>query len=208
VNAGGERTDEQVSVPVPTTARLLATAAAVPPLDPDGRRSRAYGLCVSPPSELTESTPSARLAKSLDDGRVRLGDELGEPNRPRRRRHVRRIVVVFDRDRNPVERPREPVRRESSVQLACPVHRRLVGREDRVERVVVSLDAVEERLDEPRGRERRLLERRVDRRDGGFCELEVGRDRSVGHLFGQTDGASIALSAAGTHFVSIILTVM
>ncbi|ESS04219.1 MAG: hypothetical protein A07HR67_01206 [uncultured archaeon A07HR67] len=41
VNAGGDRTDEQVSVPVPTAARLLATATAVPPLDPDGRRSSA-----------------------------------------------------------------------------------------------------------------------------------------------------------------------
>jgi hypothetical protein len=58
LNAGGDRTDEQVSDPVPTVARLAATAAADPPLDPEGRRPRSYAFRVAPPSELTVSTPN------------------------------------------------------------------------------------------------------------------------------------------------------
>ena len=42
-----------MSVPVPSTAKLAAMAAPVPPLDPPGVRVRSYGFRVWPPSELT-----------------------------------------------------------------------------------------------------------------------------------------------------------
>ena len=42
-----------VSVPRPTVPKLAATAAAVPPLEPAGTRSRSYGFRVMPAIELT-----------------------------------------------------------------------------------------------------------------------------------------------------------
>ena len=48
----GERIEFMVSVPVPMTARLAATAAPVPPEDPPGVRVRSYGLSVWPLTEL------------------------------------------------------------------------------------------------------------------------------------------------------------
>src|SRR6516225_7389666 len=55
----GERIELTVSLPVPATARLAATAAPVPPLEPPGVRVRSYGLSVWPPSELTVVPDSA-----------------------------------------------------------------------------------------------------------------------------------------------------
>ena len=40
----GERIDWPVSLPVPRRAKLAATAAPVPPLDPPGVRVRSYGF--------------------------------------------------------------------------------------------------------------------------------------------------------------------
>lgn len=52
----GPRIEFPVSVPSPTAPKLAATAAAVPPLEPAGTRSRAEGLRVCPgSSELTVS---------------------------------------------------------------------------------------------------------------------------------------------------------
>jgi hypothetical protein len=44
--ADGPRIELPVSVPKPTSPRLAATAAAVPPLDPAVARSSAYGFFV------------------------------------------------------------------------------------------------------------------------------------------------------------------
>src|SRR5260370_7559003 len=57
----GERMELTVSEPVPAIARLLATDAAVPPLEPPGGRVRSYGFSVWPPSALTvlPSTPTS-----------------------------------------------------------------------------------------------------------------------------------------------------
>ena len=46
----GPRMELPVSVPRPTAPKLAATAAAVPPLEPAGTRSSAYGLRVYPGS--------------------------------------------------------------------------------------------------------------------------------------------------------------
>src|SRR6516225_1796353 len=46
----GPRIELPVSVPRPTAPKLAATAAAVPPLEPAGTRSSAYGLRVYPGS--------------------------------------------------------------------------------------------------------------------------------------------------------------
>src|SRR5688572_12632494 len=51
--------EPQVSLPQPTTAKLAATAAPVPPLEPPGQRRGSYGLRVWPPNELTDVIPAA-----------------------------------------------------------------------------------------------------------------------------------------------------
>ena len=48
----GETIDPSVSVPTAIVARLAATAAAEPELEPDGLRSSAYGFFVCPPRPL------------------------------------------------------------------------------------------------------------------------------------------------------------
>src|SRR5271163_3297535 len=48
----GQTIDPSVSVPTPATQKLAETAAPVPELDPQGLRSSAYGLRVSPPRPL------------------------------------------------------------------------------------------------------------------------------------------------------------
>src|SRR3954469_25775362 len=57
--ADGIRIDPQVSEPQATAAKLAATAAPLPPLDPPGDRSGSYGLHVCPPIELIEVMPLA-----------------------------------------------------------------------------------------------------------------------------------------------------
>src|SRR6266705_3320301 len=52
LNEAGERIAPSVSVPKATAHRLAATATAEPELEPDGLRSRAYGLQVWPPRAL------------------------------------------------------------------------------------------------------------------------------------------------------------
>src|SRR5688500_3122141 len=56
-----------VSVPTPMAARLAATAAPVPELDPHGLRSRTYGFFVCPPRELQPDVDRVerKLAHSL-----------------------------------------------------------------------------------------------------------------------------------------------
>src|SRR5208282_6739129 len=48
----GQTTEPSVSVPMATAQRLAAVAAPEPELDPQGLRSRAYGLRVWPPRPL------------------------------------------------------------------------------------------------------------------------------------------------------------
>ena len=57
--ADGIRIEPQVSLPMPAAAKLAATAAPVPPLDPPGLRVGSYGLRVWPPSELIVVMPAA-----------------------------------------------------------------------------------------------------------------------------------------------------
>ncbi len=49
--AAGIRMDPHVSLPHPTAAKLAATAAPVPPLEPPGLRVGSYGLRVWPPRD-------------------------------------------------------------------------------------------------------------------------------------------------------------
>ena len=55
--AQGRRIDAKPSCPMPTVARLAATLAPVPPDDPPGVRSGAYGLRVIPKSDPYVSPP-------------------------------------------------------------------------------------------------------------------------------------------------------
>src|SRR5690242_21245111 len=55
----GMRTEPPVSSPSPSGTMRAARAAAVPPLDPPGMRSRSYGLRTNPNVGLDEVTPYA-----------------------------------------------------------------------------------------------------------------------------------------------------
>src|SRR6185312_9387433 len=57
--ADGMRIDPHVSDPHATAAKLAATAAPLPPLEPPGARSGLYGLHVCPPIELMVVMPLA-----------------------------------------------------------------------------------------------------------------------------------------------------
>src|ERR1700693_758374 len=59
----GEGSELAVSEPVPTVAKLAASATAVPPLEPPGVNLRLYGFLVCPPSELTVTPPSANSCR-------------------------------------------------------------------------------------------------------------------------------------------------
>jgi len=63
----GETTDPSVSVPTATAHRFAATATPEPELEPEGLRSRAYGLRVWPPRPLQPLTAWVlrQLAHSL-----------------------------------------------------------------------------------------------------------------------------------------------
>ena len=61
--ADGIRIDPQVSLPIPAAAKLAATAAPVPPLEPPGLRDVSYGFRVCPPSELTVVMPRANSCR-------------------------------------------------------------------------------------------------------------------------------------------------
>ena len=63
----GDTIDPSVSVPIAIAARLAAVATPDPELEPDGLRSSAYGLRVSPPRPLQplDECVDRKLAHSL-----------------------------------------------------------------------------------------------------------------------------------------------
>src|SRR5579863_2851044 len=63
----GQTIEPSVSVPIPAAARFAEMPAPVPELDPQGLRSSAYGLWVSPPRPLHPLVewPERMLAHSL-----------------------------------------------------------------------------------------------------------------------------------------------
>src|SRR4051812_34448238 len=81
----GLRIDPQVSVPIPAAAKLAATAAAVPPLDPPGLRLGSYGLRVWPPAELIVVIPyasSCRLVLPMMTAPASFSFFTMKPSRP------------------------------------------------------------------------------------------------------------------------------
>src|SRR2546423_2667707 len=66
----GQTTEPSVSVPIPMAARLAATAAPVPELEPHGLRSSTYGFRVWPPRPLQPLVDwlERKLAHSLKFG--------------------------------------------------------------------------------------------------------------------------------------------
>src|SRR3954453_18519895 len=59
VTAAGWRIEPPVSVPIASGASYAATAAADPPPEPPGIRSRSHGLCVGPYAECSVDEPIA-----------------------------------------------------------------------------------------------------------------------------------------------------
>ena len=59
VSAAGWRIEPPVSVPIDSGAWKAATAAAEPPLQPPGTRSRSHGLAVGPNAECSVDEPIA-----------------------------------------------------------------------------------------------------------------------------------------------------
>jgi hypothetical protein len=120
-----------VSVPSPAAPKLAATAAAVPPLEPNDR---------------------ACFAQLADHEGVTRRDRALERERAGGRRHVGGVVVVLDDHRHAVERPDDALARKARVELVGAGQRLGVHQDDRVKRgalLVVGLDPVEIRLHEP-----------------------------------------------------------
>ena len=116
-DAAGWRIEPPVSLPSASGASNAATAAAEPPPDRPGMRSRSHGLRVGPYAECSVDEPianssmfvlpsgtSAGVAQPGDDGRVVGRHPALEHPRARRRRHAARAQHVLDRDRHPGER--------------------------------------------------------------------------------------------------------
>ncbi len=61
--AAGCRMEPPVSDPSDTVARLAATAAAEPPLEPPGTRVRSWGLCVGKKPEFSVEEPMANSSQ-------------------------------------------------------------------------------------------------------------------------------------------------
>src|SRR5262245_29455550 len=59
----GNRIELDVSVPVPTTAKLAETAVAVPPDEPPGLKRQLYALPVRPPAELIVVSAAAKSGR-------------------------------------------------------------------------------------------------------------------------------------------------
>src|SRR5436305_11325644 len=62
-SAAGWRIEPPVSEPSATVASPAATAAALPPLDPPGTRSRSCGLRVGPNAEFSVELPMANSSR-------------------------------------------------------------------------------------------------------------------------------------------------
>ncbi len=58
-SAAGWRIEPPVSVPIAQGAVPAATAAALPPLEPPGTRSRSHGFCTGPKPEFSVDEPMA-----------------------------------------------------------------------------------------------------------------------------------------------------
>ncbi len=63
LSEAGWRTEPPVSVPSAQTAMPLATAAALPPLEPPGTVARSQGLCTGPNAEFSFEEPIANSSQ-------------------------------------------------------------------------------------------------------------------------------------------------
>ena len=117
----------------------------------------------------------ARFPELLDLKGVGLRHHALQRQRPRRGRHVRRLVVVLHDQRHAVQRAGGTRLREPGVERVGDLQRVGVGDDDRVQGralPVVRLDAVEVHLDQPATRQRPRLERRMDVGDRRFLVAE------------------------------------
>src|SRR5512139_165331 len=101
-NAAGWRTDPPVSDPRPSTAWRAATAAAEPPLDPPGARSRAHGLREGPNAEFSVDDPIANssqfvLPRTIAPARSSRSTTVAEYGGTNRSRILEHAVVLTPR---------------------------------------------------------------------------------------------------------------
>src|SRR5437870_13261338 len=109
----GPRMDPPVSVPIPRGAYPAAIATPVPPDDPAGDRDRSCGFLDWPPSELYArrgelrhvhlcQNDSAGIAKLLHNECIVRRNRTFEQNGAAGGRHVERVIVIFEHDRDAV----------------------------------------------------------------------------------------------------------
>jgi hypothetical protein len=106
-----------VSVPIEAAAKLAATAAAEPPLEPPGVRDGSYGFLVWA-AERTECDAAERefmkiafcqnnrsgSSEPVNDSCVALRPVRGERAAAARRREIVGLYIVFDDNRNAMKR--------------------------------------------------------------------------------------------------------
>ena len=187
--AEGHTIEPSVSVPTPTVARLAATPAPVPELDPHGERSSTYGLRVCPPTPLhplderverklahslrlalpTTTAPAARSRATTNASAGAM--HAGEGARAGRRRHpVGRADVALDQDRDAVERAADVPGRALAVEGVRDGERVGVERHDGMQRRARGVDGGD-------AREGRLGERPCRAAARGLRCLQVGDGR-------------------------------
>ena len=158
----GQTIDPSVSVPTPTAARLAATAAPVPELDPHGLRSSAYGiphLAAAPAPAAggmtrAEVGPLAQVGLAEDDRagraqsrhheRVLRRHRSLERQRPGGGHHaIAGVDVVLDDDRDTVQRTARTARPSFVVQRVGDGQRVRVDLDDRSQRRSLPIDLLD-----------------------------------------------------------------
>ena len=136
----------------------------------------------------------ARVAQAFDDEGVLAGHHAFQRQRSGGRRHVDRLVVVFDEDRHAVQRSNRSRLAEAAIEIVRDLQRVVVHLHDGVERgafLVVRVDALQVLLDERAAGQRAAANRRLDLRDGGFVDAErrgwLRGERDDGQKKGRAD---------------------
>ena len=171
----GLRIDPHVSLPMPAAAKLAATAAPVPPLEPPGLRSRSYGFFVCPKREPTVVIPAASscmlvLAENDRAGglqplhleRIASRMERRQRDRASRGRHLDRLVVVLHDHRNAVKRTPRALGGALRIERSGRITRARIDADDRIQRrsaFVVRVDSRQIEINELPGRHRAGLHR-------------------------------------------------
>ena len=180
-----------VSLPSPTSPRLAAIAAAVPPLDPAVTRSRRVGIFRVAGQDGTDGfigaeSPFGHVGFGEDEGAgvldvlhlksVLIGNEFREGERAVGGPEALGFEIILDDHRDAVERAGQAGLCEAAVQIVGLLFDVGVDQDDGVDRraiLIVGVDALQVLRDESAAGEFAGLHRVVDLRDSSLLDFEL-----------------------------------